>query len=305
MKRIASLFLTGLILALACASLAADNLPAQPAVKIPVRIMDKQNNPVMNLKMENFALQLDKNPGQLASCNGPESPVLIPLVFDTTGDLTYIDAIRKELIKAIQALPPNVQFMVLTANDGLKVVQNNTADKKLLTDAIMNYPTKGYPGFMENILNVAEQMHKLQANHSIRVCPILITDSEIYRYRKQYTTADFNTEADRYEGKLRETSVPLFVIRLPIGNNDTFNRNYEGAMREMARGTGGEAEFPMGVSGVSTALSMTLRHVMSLYILGFNSPDLKPGKDQKIKVELQGVSGDFDVEYQKAIKLRK
>mgnify|MGYP001766011206 CR=1 FL=1 len=305
MTRIASFALVGLFLVLASLPLAADNVPAQPAMKVPVRVMDKQGNPVMNLKMENFTLQLDKKPVGLASCNGPESPVLIPLVFDTTGDLTYIDAIRKELVKAIQGLPPNVQLMVLTANDGLKVVQNNTGDKALLTQAITTYNTKGYPGFMENVLNVAEQMHKLQANHTIRVCPILITDSEIYRYRKQYTTADFNTEADRYESKLKETSVPLFVVRLPIGNNDQFNRNYEGAIREMVRVTGGEAEFPMGVTGVPVALSNTLRRIMGTYILGFTSPDLKPGKEQRIKVELQGAAGDVDVEYQKNIKPRK
>jgi VWFA-related protein len=274
MKRI------GLILiALAGVGMLSGLLAAE-RVKIPVRVTDKQGQPVWNLKSDSFAVLMDKEPVKVDFFLNPDAPVLIPLVFDTTGDLTYIDAMRKELCRFAENLPPSIQLMIMTANDGLKVVQNNTGDKEL-QKAILNYSIKGYPGFLENFLSVSDAMNKLVMKNKIKICPIFITDSDVYKYRKQYTSADLNTEADRIRNKLKESFVPIFVLRLPSGGNDTFARNYEGVMREMARATGGEAEFPMGVSGVSTALAGTLHRIHGLYVVGWESDRIQPGKDTR------------------------
>ena len=273
-----------------------------------MRVTDKQGQPVWNLKSDNFTVLMDKEPVKVNFLLNPDSPVLIPLVFDTTGDLTYIDAMRKELCRFVDSLPPAIQLMVLTANDGLKVVQNNTSDKELLKKAILNYSIKGYPGFLENFLSVSEAMNKLVMKNNIKICPIFITDSDIYKYRKQYTSADLNTEAERIQNKLTENYVPIFVLRLPSGGNDTFARNYEGLMRELARATGGEAEFPMGVSGVSTALAGTLHRIHGLYVVGWESDQLKPGKQHKVKITVTGPDGqelDAKLEYQDSFEIKK
>ncbi len=286
----------------------AGGLMAAEKVKIPVRVIDKQGQPVWNLKSDNFTVLMDKEPVKLDFFLNPDAPVLIPLVFDTTGDLTYIDAMRKELCRFVDSLPPIIQLMVLTANDGLKVVQNNSSDKELLKKAILNYSIKGYPGFLENFLSVSDAMNTLVMKNKIKVCPIFITDSDIYKYRKQYTSADLNTEADRIRGKLKESFVPIFVLRLPSGGNDTFARNYEGLMRELARATGGEAEFPMGVPGVSTALAGTLHRIHGLYVVGWESDQIKPGKEHKVKITVTGPDGqelDAKVEYQESFEIKK
>jgi VWFA-related protein len=302
MKRI------GLILmALAGVGMLSGLLAAE-RVKIPVRVTGKQGQPVWNLKSDSFTVLMDKEPVQVDFFLNPDAPVLIPLVFDTTGDLTYIDTMRKELCRFAENLPPIIQLMVLTANDGLKVVQNNTSDKELLKKAILNYSIKGYPGFLENFLSVSDAMNKLVMKNKIKVCPIFITDSDIYKYRKQYTSADLNTEADRIRNKLKESFVPIFVLRLPAGGNDTFARNYEGVMREMARATGGEAEFPMGVSGVSTALAGILHRIHGLYVVGWESDRIQPGKEHKVKVTVRGPDGqelDARVEYQESFEIKK
>ena len=302
MKRI------GLILMVLAGVSMAGGLMGAEKVRIPVRVTDKQGQPVWNLKSDQFTVRMDKEPVKVDFFLNPDAPVLIPLVFDTTGDLTYIDAMRKELRLFVDNLPPSIQLMVLTANDGLKVVQNNTSDKELLKKAILNYSIKGYPGLLENFLSVSDAMNKLVMKNKIKVCPIFITDSDIYKYRKQYTSADLNTEADRIKGKLKESFVPIFVLRLPSGGNDTFARNYEGIMRELARATGGEAEFPMGVPGVSTALAGTLHRIHGLYVVGWESDQLKPGKEHKVKITVSGPDGqelDARVEYQESFEIKK
>jgi VWFA-related protein len=302
MKRI------GLILMVLAGVGMVGGLMAAEKVRIPVRVTDKQGQPVWNLKSDNFTVLMDKEPVQVDFFLNTDAPVLIPLVFDTTGDLTYIDAMRQELTRFVDNLPPGIQLMVLTANDGLKVVQNNTADKELLKKAILNYSTKGYPGFMENLLGVAEYMNKLVLKTKIKICPIVITDSDIYKYRKQYTSADLNTEAERIKGKLQESFVPMFVLRLPAGGTDTLARNYEGLMRELARSTGGEAEFPMGLAGVSSALASTLHRIHGLYVVGWESDALKPGRTHWVDIQVVGRDGqelDAKVEYQSHFEIPK
>lgn len=302
MKRI------GLILMVLAGIGMVSGILAAEKVRIPVRVTDKQGQPVWNLRSDQFAVLMDKEPVKVDFFLNPDAPVLIPLVFDTTGDLTYIDAMRQELCRFVDNLPPVIQLMVLTANDGLKVVQNNTSDKELLKKAILNYSIKGYPGFLENFLSVSDAMNKLVMKNKIKICPIFITDSDITKYRKQYTSADLNTEVDRIKSKLQESFVPIFVLRLPAGSNDTFARNYEGLMRELARATGGEAEFPMGVPGVSTALAGTLHRIHGLYVVGWESDRIKPGKEYKVKITVTGSDGqelDAKVEYQESFEIKK
>lgn len=302
MKRI------GLILMVLVGIGMVSGILAAEKVRIPVRVTDKQGQPVWNLRSDQFAVLMDKEPVKVDFFLNPDAPVLIPLVFDTTGDLTYIDAMRQELCRFVDNLPPVIQLMVLTANDGLKVVQNNTSDKELLKKAILNYSIKGYPGFLENFLSVSDAMNKLVMKNKIKICPIFITDSDITKYRKQYTSADLNTEVDRIKSKLQDSFVPIFVLRLPAGSNDTFARNYEGLMRELARATGGEAEFPMGVPGVSTALAGTLHRIHGLYVVGWESDRIKPGKEYKVKITVTGSDGqelDAKVEYQESFEIKK
>lgn len=277
---------------------------AQPAVKIPVRALDT-NGQILSLKLENLQVIQDKEPITPTSFLNFESPVLIAVVFDTTGDMTYIDAIRKELVNFINVLPPGVNMMVLTANDGLKVVQKPTAKKDLLTKAVLNYPTKGYPGFLENVVSVAEYMDNALLNATIRIGILFITDSEIYKYRKQYTSGDLSTEADRDKQLLQETFTPVFVIRLPIGNTDTLCRTYEGTIRDISRSTGGETEFILSPAGVSKALALSLHRIHGTAFVGYTPSEIKPKKEYKLKMEMSGLPADAKIEYKTSFRFKK
>lgn len=276
---------------------------AAPKVKIPVCLQGPRPDALEGLKLANFKLFQEKTEVTPSFFLGSEAPLLLCVAFDTTGDPTWYDAMRKELLNFVKVLPPGVQMMVMTLNDGLKVVESNTADREKLSEAIQSYNTNGHPGFIENVLPLAENMNGLFMRHPVRVATLLITDSDIYRYRKQYTTSDYNTEADRIKDKLKETCAPVYAIRLPVTNNDTFNRSYEGSIREIMKATGGDAEFPLALSGVPNALVAILHKMHFTYVLGYDPPDAKPGREYKIKVELAGA--EAKPEYRKSFRLPK
>lgn len=291
MNRNRFLFLSALLLC-ACGIGTCQEQTAASFVKLGVFAEDGSGQGLAGLKAENFKVQQDKKDLTPAVFLGAESPVLLVFVMDTTGDASNIDALRKELCNFVSALPPSIQVMVMSCNDGLRVLQNNTGDPAKLKEAIMNYNTKGKPGFLEAVVPVAENLNGLFIKHNnVRVAVIFFTDSEIYNYRKRYTTADFTTEAEKTREKLKEISVPMFVMRLPIGNNDTFNRTYEGAVGEMARTTGGEAVYPTTANGITKALVTLLQRIHFTYVLGFPAPEAKSGKEFRVNVSLAGANG--------------
>jgi len=293
-----------LLLFSAAGLLAAGPVPLT-AVKIPVRVTDTKGSP-LQITQDNLRLTQEKGPITPTAFLGTESPVLIIVVFDTTGDMTYIDAVRKELVKFVEVLPPSVQMSVMTANDGLKVVQKPTADKDLLGKAILNYPTKGYPGFLENIVSVTDFTDKYLLKFPIRVSVLFITDSDIYKCRKQYTSADLTTEAQRDRELLQETFTPVFVLRLPTGNTDTMSRTYEGTIRDISRATCGETEFIMSPTGVSPSLATSLFRIHETAFVGYDPADIKPNKEYKLNVELTGLpTTTAKVEFKSSFRIRK
>lgn len=190
-------------------------------VKIPVCAATGSGEPGLDLTATDFEARLNGKPFEVESFLGSESPMALILAMDTTGDRQYIDTVRKELCRFVEVLPPNVQLLVMSLNDGVRMVQPNTADRVKLKEAILNYPTTGHPGFLENVEAVARFADNLLRKNPVRIVALLVTDSNVRLYRRQYTTADFSTAAESLRESLRAFTAPLFVLRLPVKGTET------------------------------------------------------------------------------------
>lgn len=293
---------------LACILLGAAFAAEMPRVRIPVRAVDSRGQIVLGLKADNFLLQLDGAAVKPVFFLGDESPVLIVLAMDTTRELESIEAVRRELGRFAGALPPGVQLMVMTLNGGLKVVQNNTADPALLAKAIQNFEITGYPGFMENVPALMQNLDRLYMKNPIRVAALVISDSDVRRYRHSYTSSDLRTAVEQILDGFGQACVPLHIIRLPVPDaSDTMNRTYEGALRELARATGGDAEFCLESSAIPAALAGALHRIHATCVLGVN-PEGKPGREFRIQLDAVDKGGkplEGKVETRKGFRLPK
>jgi hypothetical protein len=322
-----------------------------PVIKIPVCLLGEDGKPMANLPGVDFRVTQSDQVLPRTHYWGPESPILIVLALDTTGNLTWIDTLRGELAAFVTRLPPNVQIMVVTVNDGIRVVQNNTSDPALLAQAVRNYGITGRPGFLENVESLEEKSDRIFERFPMRVATLFVTDSDIYGYRRRFSSADFTTEVERIKTKLQGFYAPIYVLRLPSeaaqaqvlrgstaadgspidasavesanrtreeitgetvatassaqtnneikarvssrdqGDDDKMRRTYEGAILEIARETGGDAAFPLSLSGVSSSLAELLGRIRATCVLGCDARTLSPGKPYAVDVRAVNPAG--------------
>ena len=337
------------ILALALAAGAGAQSPL--VIKIPVCLLGEDGKPEADLPGLDFRVIQGETVLHRTHYWGPESPVLIVLALDTTGNLTWIDTLRNELAAFVAGLPPNVQIMVVTINDGIRVVQNNTRDPKLLTEAVRNYDITGRPGFLENLESLQEKSDRIFERFPMRVATLFVTDSDIYGYRRRFSSSDFTTEVERIKTRLQGFYAPIYVLRLPSeaaqaqvlrgstaadgspidssavesanrsrqeitgetvdtapgaetnneikarissrdqGDEAKMRRTYEGAILEIARETGGDAAFPLSLSGVSSSLAELLRRIHATCVLGCDARALSPGKPYTLEIQAVPAAG--------------
>lgn len=186
-----------------------------PVIKVPVCLLGEDGKPATDMPGVDFRVNLGDTALPRTHYWGPDSPVLIVLALDTTGNLTWIDTLRSELAAFVADLPPNVQVMVVTVNDGIRVVQNNTRDPRLLTQAVRNYDITGRPGFLENVESLEEKSDRIFERFPMRVATLYVTDSDIYGYRRRFSSSDFTTEVERIKAQLQGFYAPIYVLRLP------------------------------------------------------------------------------------------
>ena len=342
-----------------------------PVIKIPVCLLGEDGKPMTNLPGVDFRVTHGNQVLPRTHYWGPESPLLIVLALDTTGSITWIDRLRNELAAFVAKLPPNVQIMVVTINDGIRVVQNNTSDPDLLTQAVRNYDITGRPGFLENVESLEEKSDRIFERFPMRVATLFVTDSDIYGYRRRFSSADFTTEVERIQAKLQGFYAPIYVLRLPSevaqaqvlrgstaadgtsidagvvesanrssenitgetvatassaqtnneikarvssrdqGDDEKMRRTYEGAILEIARETGGDASFPLSLSGVSSSLAELLGRIRATCVLGCDARALSPGKPYAVDVQAMNPAGAeagppapaFRLDFKKRVRL--
>lgn len=193
---------------------AGDSRPA--SLKVSVSPAVSVGKAVAGLSAEGLSVLWDETPLAVTASYAGRSPLLIVLAMDTTGDLEYVDAVRKKLVEFVRGLPPFVQVMVLTVNDGLRVVQNNTGDASLLDRAVRGYSVSGRTGFLDNVAEVLSKSDGLFRRHPLRAAVLFVTDGDIYQTRRRYSTADFTTRLEQVRRQIAGVSVPSFVLRLPV-----------------------------------------------------------------------------------------
>ena len=367
-KSLVHVFFPAVFLLLLAAGVRAQ---APPVIKIPVCLMGEDGKPATNMPGVDFRVSEGDTVLTRTHYWGPDSPILIVLALDTTGNLTWIDTLRDELAKFVAQLPPNVQLMVVTINDGIRIVQNNTSDPHLLTQAIRNYDITGRPGFLENVESLEEKSDRIFERFPMRVATLYVTDSDIYGYRRRFSSSDFTTEVERIKTRLQGFYAPIYVLRLPSelaqaqvlrgstaadgspidpgvvesanrsaenitgepvatasgaqknnetkarissrdhGDDEKMRRTYEGGILEIARETGGEAAFPLSLSGVSSSLAELLRRIHATCVLGCDARSLTPGKPYALDVRAVKAGGaeagsprlDFHLDYKKRVRL--
>jgi Ca-activated chloride channel homolog len=266
-------------------------------VTLNVRVIDRNNRPIDNVREEEFKVYEDSVLQPIFSFTKEEVPISYGLAVDTSGSLrsqlpTVIDA-AKTIINSNK--PGDETFLVrFISSDKIETVQDFTSSNDLLIDGLDTLFTEGgQTALIDAVYLSAErvgQYKKGNQDDRRRRALIVVTDGEDrHSYFKQ----------DQLFARLREEDVQIYVI----GFVDELEK--EGSLirkspreksvallNRLATETGGRAFFPQSISELPEIAGAIVRDLRTQYVISYSPTNTaQDGTYRGIRVTVADASG--------------
>lgn len=266
-------------------------------VQLHVRVIDRNNRPINNVTQGEFQVFEDGVKQPIEYFTREEVPISYGLAVDTSGSLrtqlaTVLEA-GKTIINANR--PGDETFLVrFVGRDNTETVQDFTASKEALADALDNMYTEGGQSAVVDAVylsaeHVAEYKKGDESDRRRRAL-IVITDGED---RNSY----YNQE--QLFARLREEDVQIFVIGF-VNELDkeaglirkSPRQKAVNLINRLASETGGRAFFPESLSELPQIANEIIRDLRTQYVIAYNPTNKSTdGTFRTIKVTVDQPSG--------------
>ncbi|MFN0107554.1 MAG: hypothetical protein ACKVZH_01775, partial [Blastocatellia bacterium] len=275
-------------------------------LKIPVWVEEDDEQFWLDGNRQAFKVFVEEKDAPIKSIQTPKSSTILLVVFDTVADLARVDQARMALIESIKTIGQNYWIGLLRAQDGLSVIQEPTADRKLLADKIQTIQVSGKAGLLDTLEPVSKLAAGMMQKASVRVAVLYVTDSGIANYRADYLNPVVNSsdsgdlsrrfsdravqeQMSRQSAALGEFTAPIFVLHLSY-RTDSMNLAYQSGLERIASASGGLTLFSRATDDVESLLKTMLTRIQSSYVLGVDHPTAK--RDTvKLRIEAQKADG--------------
>ncbi len=263
-------------------------------VILNVRVVDRFNRPIGNLKKTDFTILEDRVPQKIESFDMKEVPTNYALVIDNSGSLRF------QLEKVIEASKtivgtnrPDDETGVIrfVSSDKIEIVQDFTGSKQDLNDALDNlYIEGGQTAIIDAIYLAAEKVDDYERTQNPydrkRRALILVSDGE--------DRSSYYKEEQLFK-LLRESDVQIYAVGFikDLDSDGNFIRKSpqkkaKNFLSRLATETGGKAYFPNTIGELDSIAKDIARELRTQYVLSYNPVnDKKDGTFRNIKVNVK------------------
>jgi Ca-activated chloride channel homolog len=266
-------------------------------VTLNVRVIDRNNRPIDNVKESDFHVFEDGVEQPVAFFTREEVPVSYGLAIDNSGSLrsqlqSVIDA-GKTIINSNK--PGDETFLVrFVSSDKIETLQDFTSSMELLLDALDNmYIEGGQTAVVDAVFLSAERIAEYKKgddNDRRRRALIVVTDGEdrVSFYKQEQLFA-----------RLREADVQIYVIGFvnELEKDGGFIRKSSrekavNLLNKLASETGGRAFFPQSISELPKIATDIVRDLRTQYVLAYNPTNkARDGSYRAIRVAVADSTG--------------
>ena len=265
-------------------------------VTLNVRVIDRNNRPIDNVRQNEFHVFEDGVPQPIESFTREEVPIGYGLAVDTSGSLraqlqSVIDA-GKTIINSNKS--GDETFLVrFISSDKIETVQDFTSNKDYLMDGLDDlYVEGGQTAIIDAVYLTAEHVAEYKKgdnNDRRRRALIVITDGE--------DRSSFYSQ-EKLFARLREEDVQIYVIGF-VNELDKEGGLIRKSPRDkavnlinkLATETGGRAFFPQSLSELPQIANEIVRDLRTQYVLAYNPTNkLRDGSFRSIKVAVDDAS---------------
>lgn len=262
-------------------------------VNLSVRVVDRNNRSIGNLKQEDFKIYEDNVVQPIEFFTRSEVPTNYSLVIDNSGSMrSQIDKVIEagKIIIGTNRPDDETSIIRFVSREKIEIVQPFTANKTDLNDSIEGFFIEGgQTAVRDAVYLAAEQVTEYEKtrdpNDRKRRALILVTDGE--------DRDSFYSEKQLFD-LLRETDVQIYVIGF-IGELEKeggfISKSPQGKSKEflerLATESGGKVYFPTDVSQLNSIAANIATELRTQYSLGYvPTNDKKDGTFRNIKVAI-------------------
>jgi Ca-activated chloride channel family protein len=263
-----------------------------------VRVIDRNNKPVNDVRKEEFKVFENNVAQEITSFTKEEVPITYGLVVDNSGSL------RNQISQVIEAgktiiasnKPGDETFVVrFVSSDEIKIMQDFTADRQSLTDALEDmYVEGGQTAVVDAVYLAAEHASERRKNDPVedkrRRALILVTDGE--------DRASFYKTEQLFEA-LKEEDVQIFVIGFV--NELEKDRGFISKSKrdkavslldKMAKETGGRTFYPNSLSELPDIAEQITKDLRTQYVISYKpTVSARPGEFRPVRVAVADTPG--------------
>ena len=261
-------------------------------VPIPVSVTDASGRAVMNLRLEDFYLEIEGKQVEISEISRSQSPVRLALLFDNSSSV--IAAREFEQNAAIrffrQVIRPEKDLAALySVASASRLEQPLTANVSQLIRAIQLLPPpEGATALLDSIIKAADYLKEVEGRRVI----VIVSDGED-------TYSDMDTTLEKTIQAVQRANCQVYVVKTTDfenfkktgsrgGNANIRSLTAERRMQEIAAQTGGAVYSPIDERELDAAFSRISAELSEQYILSYYPDDDAPsGQFRSIRLHVK------------------
>jgi VWFA-related protein len=179
---------------------------ATRTVRVPVSVLDKNDEPLVGLQTADFRISEDGKRQAITQFTGERRPLRIALALDTSASMeNKINQVEAAFKHFIDLLEPEDQVLVITFNERVHVVQDFTSDREALGRILDSLEAGGRTALYDAAYTAISRVAAFPAETK---AVVLVTDG--------VDTGSY-TSFEALREHARQSEVPVFSIGLDSG----------------------------------------------------------------------------------------
>jgi Ca-activated chloride channel homolog len=259
-------------------------------VNLDVTVVDQNNNPVFDMKKEDFAVFEDKIKQNIDSISREEVPLSFGVVIDTSGSMrAKLQTVSDAALDLIKQMKTDDEAFLSQFKAEPELVQDFTSDKRELEEALGELFTSGGTALLDAIIATADYaQEKAIARDGQRRRKALIVISD--GLEKNSTVK----EKEVLEA-LKEDEVQVYLVGFIDEDEEgkslfgkSSSKKAKDLLSRLAEDSGGRAFFPKELSEMKAIANQIAKDRRTQYIISYYPTNEKrDGTFRSIKVSIE------------------
>ena len=252
-------------------------------VELDVTVIDQNGLSIMDLKKEDFNVYEDKIKQTIENVSREEVPVSFGMVIDTSGSMkSKLQTVSDAAVSLVKQMRGDDEAFVASFNTEPELVQDFTADRRELEDAISQLYTLGGTALLDAIIATSDYAN--EKGKQRRKALVIISDG-----------LEKNSSVKEKEvlEAIKENEVQVYLVGFvdEDGEKSLFGKSpakkAKDLLSRLADDSGGKAYFPQDVSEIPAIAAQIAKDLRTQYVVSYYpSNDNRDGTYRTIQVNV-------------------